>query len=311
MVGAVTGGRLIPGRVALAGGFLLGILLWSLTLAPARATPISVPIEVHDGHAYVKVDLPGARGLWFLLDSGAAAPVNLIGKQTAGRLHLKSGGAQQAGAIGGSVSLQFTGPVALTIGAARVPADRLAVIDLGDSGAQEGHAVDGILGYAFFRQFNPRIDYPAQRMVLDTAPAEPPAAGAAALQVVDKNCVIDAQLVLAPGQAPIPVKLIVDTGYDGGLLLTSPFVAKHDLLKSAGGAVSGQSLGGATTRRRTVVSVLSIADLSEHDVDAELSTDASGAFASSDVDGYLGGDFLKSYAVFFDYRHGRLALGRK
>jgi hypothetical protein len=104
------------------------------------------------------------------------------------------------------------------------------------------------------------------------------------------------------------VRLVVDTGYDGGLLLTSPFVVKHDLLKSAGAAASGASVGGATTHRPLVVSRLTIGRLSERRVKAVLSTDSDGAFASSDVDGYIGGDFLKHYDVDFDYARGRFSL---
>jgi hypothetical protein len=280
-----------------------------LTLTSAQAAPVATaPIEVHDGHVYVRVSLAGAPTLWFLVDSGAAAPVNLIAKTTADRLGLKGSGEQQAGAIGGSVKLTFTPPLALRIGGADLPADRLAIIPLGDSEDQEGHAVDGILGYAFFQAFNPEIDYPHHRMRLGSSPTARRGAGVTPLRIVDKNCVIDAEIVLAPGDAPTPVKLVVDTGYDGGLLLTSPFVIKHDLLKSAGAAASGASVGGATTRRPLMVPRLTIGRLTERRVAAALSTDQQGAFASSDVDGYIGGDFLKHYIVFFDYAHGRFAL---
>jgi hypothetical protein len=286
---------------------LCGSLLLSIP-AQAHAEPVvTVPVEIHENHVYVQVGLPQAKPLWFLVDSGAAAPVNLIAKRAADRLGLKAAGEKRVGAIGGSVKLMFTPPVSLRIGDIETSPDRLAVIPLGDSESQEGHAVDGILGYAFFQAYNPEIDYPRRIMRLCISPAVRP--GGVTMRISDKNAVVDATLVLTPGQAPIAVTLIVDTGYDGGLLLTSPFVRKHDLLKSAGGAVSGSSVGGTTTRRRRIVSSIAIGAIVRRNVEAMLSTDTDGAFATAQADGYIGGDFLRRYIVLFDYRHRRFDIG--
>jgi hypothetical protein len=293
---------------------VLGLLSFGILLcvvASPRASDLSdtaVPIEINGGHVYVEVRVPHAKPLWFLVDSGAATPVNLIAKDTADRLGWKGMGQRQVGAIGGGVTLTFTPPVALEIGSLELPAERLAVIPLGDSASQEGHAVDGILGYAFFRKFNPEIDYGGRRMRLSMAPARRPNADAVPLRIVGKTAFIDANIELTRGQPPMTVTLAVDTGYDGCLLLDSPFVKKHALLDSAGETVAGSAIGGDTTSRRRVISSLRIGRQIVRNFSAVLSTDTKGAFSSADADGYVGGDFLRRYVVLFDYQNGRFAL---
>lgn len=299
------GGRRGRGKYA-------SIAALSLTLigsAPPAQAHI-IPIDVQDGHAYVQVRLPHvARPLWFLLDSGAATPVNLISKATADALGIKGQGAVTAGAIGGKVKLTFTPPLRLAIGGTRLAAAQLAIIPLGGGEDEAGHKVDGILGYSFFAALNLEIDYPHKRLRLSANP--PPHPSAVPLHLLGKNAAIDASLVLAPGQPPVAVRLIIDTGYDLTLLLTSPFVRKHDLLKAAGPATTGAGLGGDTTRRTVTLPALAIGATNATNVETQLSTDTDGAFATDEADGYLGGLFLQNYSVLFDYRHNRFALTQK
>lgn len=270
---------------------------------------VSVPIEIHNDHVFVQVSLPHAPPLWFLVDSGAAAPVNLIDRRAADRAGLSGSGQQTAGAIGGSVHLTFSRPLSLAVGTASLPRATLGIMALADGAAQEGHRVDGLLGFAFFSAFNPQIDYPARRMILSATP--PMIQGAVPLAIVNKNCRIAARLVLAAGEAPLTVRLIIDTGFDGALVLNSPFVRRHGLLKGKNLSVAGASLGGSTTGALSRIAALSIGATRETNVPTRLSSDTQGPFAAGDADGYIGGALLANYSVLFDYAHGRLTLLRR
>ena len=282
----------------------IALLALALLLGGGAGAAVTVPIEIYDSHVFVLVTLPHSRPLWFLVDSGAAAPVNLIDRRAAAGAGLNGSGQQTAGAIGGSVHLTFSPPVALHVGAAQLAPAKLGIMALSDG--QEGHAVDGLLGFAFFSAFNPQIDYPARRMILSASP--PTIEGHVPLKIVNKNCLIEARLVLTAGEKPLTVKLIVDTGFDGALVLNSPFVKRHGLLKGQSVSVAGASLGGRTTGALSHVASLTIGGARENNVQTRLSSDRQGPFADGTIDGYVGGALLQHYSVLFDYAHGRLTL---
>jgi predicted aspartyl protease len=296
----------------------MGRLIWPalvVVLAALRtaraASSVEVPIEVHEAHVYVRVTVNGTENLWFLIDSGAATPVNLIDAQVAAKIGLKGEAQETAGAIGGQIKVTLTAPAAMQIGELRIPPAPLAMISLGDHENAEGHKVDGILGYAFFSAFNPEIDYKNGRMRLSDAPTQGDDGSAVVIQIVEKSCRVNAEIVVAKGQAPLPVSLVVDTGFDGNLVLTRPFVEKHNLRSIGGQERSGGSLGGGTTGLDARIAWLRLGNESASDLQVRLSNDKEGAFASAAVDGYLGGEFLQHYRVLFDYKHGRLLLKKQ
>src|SRR5262245_49090590 len=111
----------------------------------AAADPIEVPLEVHGTHAYARVTAEKTADIWFLLDSGAATPVNLIDADVAARIGLKAQEEKTGGAIGGKVTVKLSTPAALKIGDVALQPASLAMLPLAGMAADEGHRVDGIL----------------------------------------------------------------------------------------------------------------------------------------------------------------------
>ncbi|MBI3676213.1 MAG: retropepsin-like domain-containing protein [Proteobacteria bacterium] len=283
------------------------MMLAAASPSVAEEAPNAVRIQIYDSHVYVAVTLPSSRPLWFLVDSGAAAPVNLIDSGVAKQIGLKLNEHKKVGAIGGSVQITMTESASLQLGSLKMDSAPLAAIALESGEKQEGHAVDGILGYAFFAAYNPEIDYTARRMVLRKTPVLQ-GSDFIPLRIVHKNCQIEALLTIAKGRPAISVKLTIDTGFDGGLILTSPFVARHNLLAAGVKVKAGSSLGGMTSSELLRGTKLVIGKQELAGLDAKLSIDKDGAFAATDVDGYIGGEILRHYKVLFDYRNGRLVL---
>jgi predicted aspartyl protease len=274
----------------------------------ADQKPVVVPIELHEDHVYVSVQVNNSEPLWFLVDSGAAAPVNLLDRNVAERLRLPVEGEKSPIAIGGSARVAFTPAVTLKVGPVNLPAARLGVMALSSQEGSEGHRVDGILGYPFLAALNPEIDYRHHRMLLSESPALGRTSESVPFDLVAKSCRIHAQLTLRPGKPPVPAVLIVDTGYDGSLVLNTPFVEQHKLLESATGSISGGSLGGTTGGGTLQIPALRIGSRMIRKVESRLSPDKEGAFSTSEVDGYVGSSLLKRYSVLFDYKHKRLVL---
>jgi hypothetical protein len=269
---------------------------------------VAVPIELHEDHVYVSVHVNDSEPLRFLLDSGAATPVNLLDGNVAKRLGLLVGGEKSASAIGGSTRVAFTPAVTLKVGPVDLAMAKLGVMALSDHEETEGHRVDGILGYPFFAALNPEIDYQHHRMLLSESPVLGRTGEAIPFDLVAKSCRIHAQLTLRPGEPPVPVVLIVDTGYDASLALNTPFVEQHKLLESATGSIPEGLLGGKTEGGTLRIPALRIGSTVIHKVESRLSADKEGAFSTSEVDGYVGGTILKRYSVLFDYKHKRLVL---
>ena len=165
------GDEVFPG-VGLGGfesGLVPGFALFAATLAlntPHWPRELgSVPIEIHNHHVYVPVTYGANARLSFLLDSGAAASLNILDRSWATKLGITVEGSGNAPAIGGKARIAFANSVDLSIPPLHLKPTRVAVMDLADGQAQEGHAVDGLLGYALFQAYIVQIDYPARRLV--------------------------------------------------------------------------------------------------------------------------------------------------
>lgn len=304
-------------RAPLFGTAVLSCLTWACTGASAYDSPpdrqalVRVPLDIHEGHAYVHVRVNGAPPVWFLLDTGAAAPVNLIDRGLARRLGITTSEERTAGAIGGATTVTMTKPASIVIGDFGLPPQPLAAIDLGGAEAAEGHAVAGILGYPLFEAYVVELDYVHRRLALyareDSRSAAP--GEHLPLSIESKAPVLRAVLTV-DGRPPIDVRLIVDTGYDGFLVLNSPFVRRLGMTTGSDPGSSGAGLGGVTRSRDTVVKQLILGNLVETNLSARLSLDESGPFAASSVDGFVGGKLLEKYIATFDYGHQELVLSR-
>jgi hypothetical protein len=287
------------------------LLLAITALASLLPVPLcDTAVDVHNLHVFVPVTSQSGESLSFLLDSGAAAPLNIMDSSRAASLGIKAIGGGSTKAIGGEAKIRFTEPVDLSIGKLKLPRQKLALMDLAGAQTEEGHTLDGMLGYSLFHQFGVEIDYPARRLRLyDKKTARfGPHLASLPLRIQNKNCVITARLTLRTGETPVLARLVVDTGYDGNVMLTSSFARKHHLRRQR--VNTGTGLGGTTSSGDVTLAAVNLGGVRIKRLHARASTDSKGAFSSSDIDGYVGGGVLKSYIVTFDYAHGRLLLAR-
>jgi hypothetical protein len=272
----------------------------------------SVPIEIHNHHVYVPVTYGANAQLSFLLDSGAAASLNIFDRACATKLGMTAEGSGSASAIGGNAKIAFANSVDLSIPPLHLKPNRVAIMDLADGQAQEGHAVDGLLGYALFQAYIVQVDYRARRLNLFAFSKLPvrkahTKATSIPLLVRNKGCSLLAKVRFQAGGKSISLRLAVDTGFDGTIMLTSPFARKQGLL--TGKATKGGGLGGETNAQDVELRDLSLGrTLHIRNIVVRASRDREGAFSSSEVDGYVGGGILDRFIVTFDYKHGELFL---
>lgn len=278
-------------------------------VAPDKGQPIVAPIEISNNHVFVKV-CAGDTPLDFILDTGAGA--TFFDLNHAKALGLKIGSAFSvrgagAGTVaggrvdGGEISLVGTGlkqPVS-------------SAIDLSNLPSREGHRMDGILGYDFISRFVLAIDYVKQELRLyDPGSFQYSGPGTTVpVTFFNNHPHINTEVRLADGTA-IPGRMIVDVGSASSLSLAKPFVDENHLRDRVGPIVrrrGGGGVGGATWTDVGRVAGLRIGNLEIARPTTVLFGDSAGVFTTPGTwVGNIGGEVLRRFTVFLDYKHNRM-----
>ncbi len=277
----------------------IGADVFTLPEAPTVQTsvPVTIPLEVHDGHDYVRLNISG-REYTFLLDSGAQAVVldahvaKEAGLTPQGQLEVA--GAQRTGGLG-------VAPLdAIHIGTVALPVRMVTVLDLrGVTGAQP---IDGILGYPFFAAAEVRVDPDAQTMTF----AKP-----GTLKAEGTKFDVDSDRELVELQAKVngtDGRFVIDTGNGNELLVYSPFIRAHaGLIQYAGGRfANNMGVGGSASAVGAVVDELDIGPFRFFNNYANIMLGSQGAFADRFAAGNIGLGLLKNFVLTFDLANAKL-----
>lgn len=290
---------------------LLPLLLLGALAPLVSAAPVRVPFELHNNHIYLKVMVNGKGPYYFLFDTGAGASGSTIDAGAAASLRLPVEGNLNAGMIGGSKSIPFTGLVTYKIGGLVFEEPKTAFLELKEQEKEEGHRVDGIFGYSLIKNYVIEIDY-RKRLMTFYEPNEytmPRKALKLALSDVGRNRVpvVQAAVTTITGKR-LDLTIVFDTGYDGSLLLGRSFVEDNNLKFDVftGSAKSGEGLGGSTSLSRGRIHDLQLGSLKIDRPITVFAFDKEGNFAGDTA--YIGGALLKRYKLVLNYRDGFMLL---
>ena len=257
-----------------------------------------VPIEIHNHHAFVAVELDG-HALRFMLDTGG---VNLVASAAARRIGLASLGAIEARGPGEkSVASGFARVGRLVVGGAVVLERQLVrVLDMPGFDDVEGVPVDGVLGVELFKRLVVQVGYARRELVLVAPDAfvAPTGAQSSAITFFGHFPGVAGTIDGLPGQ------FWLDTGNRGGLLLLAPFVETHRLderYATSETMTIGWGIGGPAQGRLARGGRLAIGDLEIDGPVLRLPTEQGGALAIRHVAGNIGGEILSRFVVTFDY----------
>jgi predicted aspartyl protease len=283
----------------------------SATVAPTPGQPTVAPIEISNNHVFVKV-CAGDAPLDFILDTGAGA--TFLDLNHARQLGLKVGSAftvQGAGA--GSVAGGRIEGGAVSLVGTDIKQPVLSAIDLSNLPSREGHRMDGILGYDFISRFVVAIDYVKQELRLYDPNSFKYSGSGTVLPVTffSNHPHINTEVRLADGTT-LPARMIVDVGSAASLSLAKPFVDENQLRSRVGPTVrrrSGGGVGGATWSDLGRVAGLRIGNLELSNPTTTLFGDSAGVFSARGTwVGNIGGEILRRFTVFLDYKHNRMIL---
>ena len=278
---------------------------------PAVSFPIHVPIEVASNHVYVKVCF-GDRELQFLLDTGAGQSFFDMGIARSIDVQLGqhfTGHGAGAGTIDGAVVVNGS----ITLEGTRLAVPVPAALDLSGLPPREGHVIDGILGYNFIDQYVVEVDYVKQELRLFDATRFSYSGPGTSLPFTfaANHPVVETTLRLANGDT-MSGRFVVDVGAASALSLTRPFVEEHRLrtrITPIVRRVAGGGVGGAVVTDVGRVAALKLGKFEVHNVITSLYGDSAGVMSGNGSwIGNIGGDVLRRFNVFLDYRRHRIIL---
>lgn len=277
----------------------------------AFAPPITIPFNLVNRHVVMQIKVNNSRPLSFVLDTGDKfaiidiARARELGLKLKGEVRMGGGGAgQAAGSFVQDATFTvpglagFSQPVQLAL-----PTQRLA--------SRMGQDFDGILGSEFIKEFVVELDYQASVLRLHDKTQFDYSGPGESIPIKINSAghpIIDAE-VTPIGSDPVKGKFVLDIGSGGALILYSPFVNEHHLLKDNSGtikAIGGAGAGGAVTGRIGRVSELKIGAFKLANPTTMFSEDQEGALASSALIGNIGARVLSRFRLFLDYDHERI-----
>lgn len=263
-------------------------------------SPVTVPLEFHDGHYYAAVSIHG-KTLRFLIDTGAQGVV--IDSRAASQLTLVPQGLLE---VRGARRVSAVGVAALdsvSIGGADLPLGEVSIIDLNPATPNDP-AIDGVLGYPFFASAEVRLDFGALTMTFGK-PGSLPTLGERLDVDTDRE------------SAEVPVKIdgvpatcFVDTGNSNELLIFNPFVQTHPGLIAYAGTspVSSYGVGGSMSAIAVTVNELDLGSYQLFNRSADVMQVDTGAFADRIDAGNIGLGVLRNFVATFDLANRAMYL---
>jgi len=263
------------------------------------------PFQLVNNHIYADVKINGKGPYTFIFDTGG---LNLVTPPLAKELGLKVEGNMDArGGGSGTMSAGMTKVARVDLGQATITDQSFMSLPLDSMSNIEGIPMPGMIGFETFRRFVTRVDYGNKTITLiNPKDFDPSSAGTAVPINFDGN-----DVEVEGSYEGIPGKFVIDTGARQTLMLSSPFVAKHDLHNASvkgGEAVTGWGVGGPTTAFVTHGGLLKIGNVDVQGPLVLLTTDKGGANADDMLAGNIGGGILKRFVVTFDYEHNTMYL---
>ncbi|HEX8072359.1 MAG TPA: aspartyl protease family protein [Pyrinomonadaceae bacterium] len=281
--------------------------------APPRARFTSgasapgITFELTQNLILVAARVNDSAPLWFIFDTGADSTV--LDATQVERLKLAVRGRVTSSGGAGAATADLVPGTSVSLPGAAVDGLTVAALPLDSFASPLGRRVDGVLGNDFIRHFVVEIDYAARRLSL-YAPAQYRHTGARLPMTIEDGLPFVTASVTPPGRAPLAGKFELDTGSTGALLLNTPFVRRHGLLRAVAPTVTTRigGVGGTAAARLGRVARAQLGPFALPRPVVRLSLSRRGDYASARYDGLIGGDIFRRFKVVFDLAGRTLGL---
>jgi hypothetical protein len=252
------------------------------------------------GHILLSATINGKGPMHFIFDTGG---LNIITPEAAKRIAVQSHGTIPVAGSGENKVMAGLAKISeLRIGGARLADQQFIVLPIQATIINERHDVpiDGVVGFEFLKNFAITIDYERRIMTfanLDSFVYDGHGTGL--------NFTTDGHTPLVHATIEgVDGTFWLDTGNGGGLVVFKAFLKAHSPLDHARQGlrlISPGGIGGTDAEFDTRVRSLSIGPYKMHEVDAAITNQSRGAFASQTLAGNLGSQILTRFTLTFDY----------
>jgi hypothetical protein len=279
-----------------------------LLLAFPADAATTIPFDLVDNRVMIEVTLNGHGPFRLLLDTGASGLV--VREEVAAALRMPRFGTHEESGVGeATVQSHESRFESVDIAGLSLGSQDCTIIAFDDTPAVWGRErFDGIIGLPVFERWVVRIDYAARAVTFSEPKAFKRQANAVKIRLK------------RPNQIPLAIATIdglsgsfgIDTGARSSLILSSPFIDAHhlrDRYRTSFETITGWGIGGPVRSQLARVRAMTLGQkLTMRGIVARLSTQTRGSLASTSMDGLIGGDVLRRFAVTFDYSRSMMLL---
>lgn len=304
--------------IALDGGQRASADSYSFAFADPNSQAIVIPFEYVRGHIFLRLDLDGAGPSTIMLDTGFVSDERmiLVDSSVAGRLRLHRGEKMDVDGMGANdVLARKIHDIDIHLNPNVVVHSSAEEINLSMLSHALDHPLDGILGFAFLRDYVTDIDY--THGVLRLYPPQHYHYHGDGIQLrMDKTSpVIQVKVVLPDGKERW-TQLLIDTGSDSEILFYRQFVVKyaHSLMSRDKREITYIGLGGTYTCDVVQIRNIQFGDVALGDSlifnspYVDLARMTAGASAKSHLDGHVGNPLLQHANAIFDPSRRRFII---
>ena len=275
----------------------------------AGSSSQEIPFELSNNLVLVQAKVNDSAPVWFIFDTGAEWTV--IDTALAKKLRLKPAGkVVETGGTGTAEALKF-GAVSLQLPNIEISALTTYGLPLDSFSSPLGKRIGGVIGYDVIKKFAIELDYVARKISFyEPETYQYSGAGETFPLTFMENMPFITASVALEGRVPISGKFEIDSGSTGAVLFNTPFVKKHNLLRSISqtseiriGGVGGTAQAYLGRVKKIIFGHFSLANPV-----TRLSQGARGDNASAKYDGLIGGEILRRFKTIFDYSRHRMIL---
>lgn len=304
--------------ITLDGGQCAYAVSYSLAISRPTSRVIVIPFEYVRGHIFLQLELDDEGPSTIMLDTGFVSDERtiLVDTSVARRLRLRRGEKLDVDGMGESdvlarkihdIDIHLNGNVEVQSAAESINLSALShALD---------HPLDGILGFAFLRDYVTVIDYTHSVLRL-YPPAHYHYHGDGIQLRMDKASPVIRVKVVMPDGKERWTQLLIDTGSDSELLFYRQFVVKYErsLMSRDSRQTTYIGLGGTYTCDVVRLRNIQFGDIALGDSlmfnspYVDLARMTAGASAKSHLDGHLGNPLLQHANVIFDPSRRRFIL---
>ncbi|MGB9180402.1 MAG: aspartyl protease family protein, partial [Pyrinomonadaceae bacterium] len=270
---------------------------------------LKIPFDLSGNLILLPVRVNDSEPLWFIFDTGADSTV--IDAALVKQLHLSPVGKITGSGSGGSAEAVILKGISLKLPDVEASHRTVAALPLDFLSAPLGRKISGILGNDITKEFVVEIDYAARNINLyEPLSYRYSGAGEIIPIIFEENLPFVRARFVLEGRAAIAGKFELDTGSTGAVLFNTPFVKKHQLLKSISqeNQIRIGGVGGTAQAFLGRVKSVALGRFVLENAVARFSQSTRGDYATDKYDGLVGGEILHRFRVVIDYSRRRMML---